>query len=136
MYRSFTAHPHARPKDITMVILKNRTGELRTYQFSRSVSGGPVRPKTIRVHRGRHNPRTGEKGTVERPITVGGVLTLLPNAASAPLPDWVVEHPVIARDLKNRKLSSTATAVEPRRKEPARLRRRAKPVEAQKPVEV
>ena len=90
-----------------MIDLKNRTKETVTCQFDRSVSAGPIRPQNIKVYRTQHNPRTGEKARVEKEVTVGGVLTLLPGQTLRGLPDVVLSHPVVKRLIDARRLSAS-----------------------------
>lgn len=90
-----------------MIDLKNRTKEIVTCQFDRSVSAGPIRPQVITVRRTQHNPRTGEKARIDKEITVGGVLTVLPGQTLRGLPDVVLSHPVVARLVAARRLSAS-----------------------------
>ncbi len=83
-----------------MIDLKNKTRETRTYQFDRSVSAGPVRPKVIEVIRGHHNPKTGEVTKRPTKITVGGVLTLRPRETATQLPDAILSNSTIAREIE------------------------------------
>ena len=85
-----------------MIDLKNRSREVRTYQYPRSVSAGPVRPQVLDVARGKHNPKTGEVVIAPKQITVGGVLTLAPRSESKGLPDALLNHPSLQRDIAAR----------------------------------
>lgn len=98
-----------------MIHLKNRSRETRTYQYPRNVSAGPVRPQTQTVFRTKHNPKNGEVSQREEQITLGGVLTLAPKAEMQNLPDALLEHPALQRDIRARlvsvrKLRTTAKA--------------------------
>jgi hypothetical protein len=85
-----------------MIDLKNRSREVRTYQYPRNVSAGPVRPKVLDVARGKHNPKTGEVVVAPKQITVGGVLTLPPRSEAKGLPDALLSHPSLQRDIAAR----------------------------------
>lgn len=93
-----------------MIDLKNRTKETFTCQFDNSVSAGSIRPQSISVYRTQHNPRTGEKSRVQKQVTVGGVLTILPGRTMKGLPDVVLSHPVVKRLVDARRLSVTKHA--------------------------
>ena len=85
-----------------MIDLKNRSREQRVYQYARDVSAGPVRPQPMTVVRGKFNPKTGETNLVEKPVTLGGVLTLHPGAELKGLPDTLLDHPALQRDIAAR----------------------------------
>lgn len=87
-----------------MIDLKNRSRETRTYQFSRDVSAGPVRPRVLDVARGKHNAKTGEVVIAPAQITVGGVLTLPPRATVRGLPESLLSHPSLKRDIDAREV--------------------------------
>lgn len=87
-----------------MIDLKNRCRETLTYQFPKGVSAGPIRPQQMEVHRGKHNPKTGEKTLISKPETFGGSLSLRSKEVRKGLPDVVLSHPVIARDIAARRL--------------------------------
>ena len=87
-----------------MIDLKNRTRQTKVYQYPRDVSAGPVRPQVMQVHRGHTNPKNGEKSLREKQIAVGGVLTLPPRGELKQLPDELLNHPALQRDIKNRKV--------------------------------
>ena len=88
-----------------MIDLKNRSRETMTYQYPRDVSAGPVRPQVLTVYRGHLNPKTGERTIRPLQITVGGVLTLQPKASLSNLPDVLLNHEVLQRDIKFRRVS-------------------------------
>jgi len=88
-----------------MIDLKNRTRETKVYQYPRDVSAGPVRPQVMTVHRGEFNPKTGEKSVQPKQIAVGGVLTIPPRGEVKQLPDALLDHPALKRDIKNRLVS-------------------------------
>lgn len=88
-----------------MIHLKNRSRETRTYQYPRNVSAGPVRPQTQTVFRSEHNPKNGEVTRREKQVTLGGVLTLAPKAELQNLPDALLEHPALKRDIRARLVS-------------------------------
>lgn len=88
-----------------MIDIKNRSREVRTYQYPRNVSAGPVRPQVLDVARGSHNPKTGEVVTAPKQITVGGVLTLHPKQTLKGLPDALLSHPSLKRDIDARLVS-------------------------------
>jgi hypothetical protein len=110
-----------------MIDLKNRTRETKVYQYPRDVSAGPVRPQVMKVHRGRLNPKNGEKSLAEQQIAVGGVLTLPPKGELKQLPDALLNHPALQRDIKNRKVllkqRPTTTAASQAPAEPKRSSR-------------
>lgn len=85
-----------------MIDLQNRSRETRTYQYPKTVSAGLVRPKTQIVHRTNHNPRTGKKARREQEIVLGGVLTLGPKQTLRNLPDVLLKHPRLKRDIASR----------------------------------
>lgn len=86
-----------------MIILKNRGRRERLYQFPKTVSAGPVKPKRMKVYRSVHNPRTGEISRREVEIQVGGVLRIGPKE-SVTIPEHLLNHPGIQRDIKARAL--------------------------------
>ena len=57
------------------------------------------------VHRGKLHPKTGEKSVREVQITVGGVLTIPPKGELKGLPDALLQHPVLQRDIRGRNVS-------------------------------
>lgn len=85
-----------------MIDLKNRSRETRTYQYPRSMSAGPVRPSVLDVARGKHNPKTGEVVVAPKQITVGGVLSIPPRSTMKGLPDALLDHPALKRDIAAR----------------------------------
>ncbi len=91
-----------------MIDLKNRTRETKVYQYPRDVSAGPVRPQSIQVHRGVQNPKNGEKSLQAKQISVGGTLTIPPRG-SVQIPDVLLDHPALQRDIKARKVLSKVT---------------------------
>lgn len=98
-----------------MIDLKNRTRETRTYQYPRDVSAGPVRPQVLTVHRGHHNPKNGAVTVAEKTITVGGVLTLPPKSEVRGLPDALLNHPALKRDIAARAVSMKPYKPQPKR---------------------
>lgn len=88
-----------------MIDIKNRTRETKVYQYPRDVSAGPVRPQSQKVHREHFNPKNGEKTRVEKTVALGGVLTLPPKGEIKQLPDALLDHPVLQRDIKARNVS-------------------------------
>lgn len=112
-----------------MIDLKNRSRETLTYQFTKDVSAGPVRPQVIVVHRGKHNPKNGEVSIIEKSETVGGVLTLPPRGELKGLPDALAEHPALKRDIANGVVKMVRRAPPPKTANPeplAKSKRRAR----------
>jgi len=85
-----------------MIDLKNRCREAKTYQYPRDVSAGPVRPQVINVHRGHLNPKNGVVTVQEKAQAIGGVLHLPPRGEVTRLPDALLNHPVLQRDIEAR----------------------------------
>jgi hypothetical protein len=85
-----------------MIDLKNRTREARVYQYPDSVNAGPVRPKRQTVYRSEHNPRNGNVTRRERSVLLGGSLSLPPRGEVKGLPDALLNHPTLQRDIKSR----------------------------------
>jgi len=102
-----------------MIDIKNRSRETRTYQYTREVSAGPVRPQVLDVVRGKHNPKTGEVTVAPKQITVGGVLTLPPKGELKSLPDVLLQHPQLKRDIESRAVSVKQHATAPAQPKPA-----------------
>ena len=85
-----------------MIVLKNRTREPKVYQYPRDVSAGPVRPQVMQVVRGHLNPKTGEKTSRNVEITLGGTLTIPPGGTVTSLPEVLLQHKGLQRDIKAR----------------------------------
>ena len=88
-----------------MIELKNRTRETLTYQYAAAMSAGPVRPQVVEVHRGEHNPKTGQITRKRIDVALGGVLTLDPKSSRKGLPDALADHPGLKRDIAARRVT-------------------------------
>ena len=85
-----------------MIDLKNRTREARVYQYPNTMSAGPVRSTRQTVYRSEHNPRNGSVSQREKQILLGGSFSLQPREEVKGLPDALLNHPVLQRDIKSR----------------------------------
>lgn len=90
-----------------MIDLKNRTREQRVYTYPQDVSAGPVRPTRQTVLRSTHNARNGNIVRREEVVTLGGALTLPARGEVTGLPDILLSHPALQRDIKARNVKVT-----------------------------
>lgn len=110
-----------------MIDLKNRSRETLTLQYPRDVSAGPVRPQVITAPRSSFNAKTGERVRKDEQLTIGGVLTIPPRATVTRLPEVLLDHPVLKREIAARRVIVKPSPERKRAAKPAPKRAAAKP---------